>query len=276
MKRRPLAIILKYVSVILLSSVVFLPLYWILINSFKTTPELTSPRPTFFPHTVTLEHYANLFTQVNFMRYFYNSIVVALASTGLIILLGALAAYSIYRCRFRGRKTLFALFLSIYIFPRVLILIPLFVVFSRLHLVDSLLGLVILNVTITAPFSVWTLKAFFTTVPVELEDAALVDGANRVQVLFRIFFPVVAPGIGALALSAFLMSWTEYLFASAFIMSTELKTIPVGMALFLDQYFIDWGMLMSSSVLVALPPTILFAFIGRYYVKGLSAGAVKG
>jgi len=110
-KRRPLAIILKYVSVILLSSVVFLPLYWILINSFKTTPELTSPRPTFFPHTVTLEHYANLFTQVNFMRYFYNSIVVALASTGLIILLGALAAYSIYRCRFRGRKTLFALFL---------------------------------------------------------------------------------------------------------------------------------------------------------------------
>lgn len=276
MKKRPLAIILKYVSVIFLSSVVFLPLYWILINSFKTTPELTSPRPTFFPHTVTLEHYTNLFTQVNFLRYFYNSIVVALASTGLIIVLGALAAYSIYRCRFRGRKTLFALFLSIYIFPRVLILIPLFVVFSQLHLVDSLLGLVILNVTITAPFSVWTLKAFFTTVPVELEDAAFVDGANRVQVLFRIFFPVVAPGIGALALSAFLMSWTEYLFASAFIMSTELKTIPVGMALFLDQYFIDWGMLMSSSVLVALPPTILFAFIGGYYVKGLSAGAVKG
>ena len=276
MKKRPLAIILKYVSVIFLSSVVFLPLYWILINSFKTTPELTSPRPTFFPHTVTLEHYTNLFTQVNFLRYFYNSIVVALASTGLIIVLGALAAYSIYRCRFWGRKTLFALFLSIYIFPRVLILIPLFVVFSQLHLVDSLLGLVILNVTITAPFSVWTLKAFFTTVPVELEDAAFVDGANRVQVLFRIFFPVVAPGIGALALSAFLMSWTEYLFASAFIMSTELKTIPVGMALFLDQYFIDWGMLMSSSVLVALPPTILFAFIGGYYVKGLSAGAVKG
>ena len=267
---------LKYVSVFLLSSLVFLPLYWILINSFKTTPELTSPKPTFFPHTFTLEHYTNLFTQVSFLRYFYNSTLVAVASTLVIIVLGALAAYSIYRCRYWGRKTLFTLFLLIYVFPRVLILIPLFVVFSRLHLVDTLLGLVVLNVTVTAPFSIWTLKAFFLTVPLELEDAALVDGANRVQVLFRIFFPVVAPGIGALALSAFLMSWTEYLFASAFIMSTELKTIPVGMALFLDQYFIDWGMLMSSSVLVALPPTILFAFIGRYYVKGLSAGAVKG
>lgn len=276
MRKRPAASIVKYVSVILLSSLVFLPLYWILINSFKTMPELTSPQPTFFPHTFTLEHYTNLFTQVNFLRYFYNSVVVAVASTLVIIVLGALAAYSIYRCRYRGRKALFVLFLSIYVFPRVLVLIPLFVVFSRLHLIDTLLGLVVLNVTITAPFSVWTLKAFFTTVPLELEDAALVDGANRVQVLFRIFFPIVAAGIGALALSAFLMSWTEYLFASAFIMSTELKTIPVGMALFLDQYFIDWGMLMSSSVLVALPPTILFAFIGRYYVKGLSAGAVKG
>ncbi len=276
MRKRPGATILKYVSVILLSSLVFLPLYWILINSFKSTPELTSPKPTFFPRTFTLEHYTNLFTQVDFPRFFFNSIVVAVASTLVIIVLGALAAYSIYRCRYRGRKTLFVLFLSIYVFPRVLILIPLFVIFSRLHLVDTLIGLVVLNVTITAPFSVWTLKAFFTTVPLELEDAALVDGANRVQVLFRIFFPVVAPGIGALALSAFLMSWTEYLFASAFIMSTQLKTVPVGMALFLDQYFIDWGMLMSSSVLVALPPTILFAFIGRYYVKGLSAGAVKG
>ncbi len=276
MKKRPIANILKYVSVVLLSSLVYLPLYWILINSFKTTPELTNPKPTFLPHTFTLEHYTNLFTQVNFLRYFYNSTVVAVASTLVIIVLGALAAYSIYRCRYWGRKTLFTLFLLIYVFPRVLILIPLFVVFSRLHLVDTLLGLVVLNVTVTAPFSIWTLKAFFLTVPLELEDAALVDGANRVQVLFRIFFPVVAPGIGALALSAFLMSWTEYLFASAFIMSTELKTIPVGMALFLDQYFIDWGMLMSSSVLVALPPTILFAFIGRYYVKGLSAGAVKG
>jgi ABC-type glycerol-3-phosphate transport system permease component len=267
---------LKYLSVVLLSAVVFLPLYWIFINSFKTTPELTSATPTFFPRTFTLEHYRNLFIQVGFWRYFLNSTYVALASTLITVVLGSLAAYSIYRCRYPAREALFALFLSIYVFPRVLLLIPLFVIFSRLNLVDTLAALVILNVTTTAPFSVWTLRAFFTTVPLELEEAALVDGANRVQVLFRIFFPVVAPGIAALALSSFLLSWTEYLFASAFIMSNELKTIPVGMGLFLDQYFIDWGLLMSSSVIVAIPPIILFALVGRYYVKGLSAGAVKG
>lgn len=276
MKKRRTSNVLKYIFVILLSSVVFLPLYWILINSFKTTPELTSPIPTFFPRTFTLEHYTNLFTQVDFLRYFFNSTYVAVVSTIITIVLGSLAAYSIYRCKYRGRKALFALFLSIYVFPRVLLLIPLFVIFSKLELVNTLLALIILNVTTIAPFSVWTLKAFFTTIPLELEDAALVDGANRIQVLFRIFFPIAAPGIAALALNSFLLSWTEYLFASAFIMSNELKTIPVGMALFLDQYFIDWGMLMSSSVIVALPPIILFAFIGRYYVKGLSAGAVKG
>ncbi len=276
MKQRPAITALKYASVILLSSVVFLPLYWILINSFKTTPELTNPVPTFFPRTFTLEHYKNLFTQVDFLRYFLNSTVVAVVSTIITIVLGSLAAYSIYRCKYRGRRALFVLFLSIYVFPRVLLLIPLFVIFSKLGLVDTLLALVILNVTVNAPFSVWTLRAFFTAIPLELEEAALVDGANRLQILFRIFFPIAAPGIAALALSSFLLSWTEYLFASAFIMSNELKTIPVGMGLFLDQYFIDWGMLMSSSVLVALPPIILFAFVGRYYVKGLSAGAVKG
>jgi multiple sugar transport system permease protein len=276
MKKRPVATVLKYVSVILLSSVVFLPLYWIVVNSFKTTPELTSPTPTFFPHTWTLEHYRNLFTQVSFLRYFWNSTYVAVVSTVVTIVLGSLAAYSIYRCKYRGRQALFALFLSIYVFPRVLLLIPLFVIFSKLGIVNTLLALVILNVTVNAPFSVWTLRAFFTAIPLELEEAALVDGASRLQILFKIFFPIAAPGIAAMALSSFLLSWTEYLFASAFIMSNDLKTIPVGMGLFLDQYYIDWGMLMSSSVLVALPPIILFAFVGRYYIKGLSAGAVKG
>jgi len=276
MKKGRLKSALKYGFVILLSSVVFLPLYWIFINSFKTTPELTSPTPTLFPRTFTVEHYTNLFTRVNFLRYFFNSTYVAVISTFITIMLGSLAAYSIYRCRYRGRKLLFTLFLSIYVFPRVLLLIPLFVTFSKLEIVDTLLALIILNVTTTAPFSVWTLRAFFTSIPIDLEDAALVDGANRIQVLFKIFFPIAAPGIAALALNSFLLCWTEYLFASAFIMSNELKTIPVGMSLFLDQYFIDWGMLMSSSVIVALPPIILFAFVGRYYVKGLIAGAVKG
>lgn len=276
MKNSLLKTIITYAFVILLCMIVFLPLYWILINSFKITPELTSPRPTLFPRSFTLEHYRNLFTQVNFMRYLGNSLWVAVASTVVTVILGALGGYSLFRCRYPGRKAISSNLLLVYVFPRILLVIPLFVIFARIGLIDTLTALIILNVTTNAPLSVWTLRAFFTAVPLELEDAALVDGANRLQVLFRVFFPIVAPGIGSLALSSFLLSWTEYLYASTFIMSTELKTIPVGMSLFLDQYFIDWGMLMASSVVVAIPPVILFAFIGRYYVKGLSAGAVKG
>lgn len=276
MKRSLSKTIVTYAFVILLCMIVFLPLYWILINSFKVTPELTSPRPTLFPRSFTLEHYRNLFTQVNFMRYLGNSLWVAVASTVVTVILGALGGYSLFRCKYPGRKAISSNLLLVYVFPRILLVIPLFVIFARIGLIDTLTALIILNVTTNAPLSVWTLRAFFTAVPLELEDAALVDGANRLQVLFRVFFPVVAPGIGSLALSSFLLSWTEYLYASTFIMSTELKTIPVGMSLFLDQYFIDWGMLMASSVVVAIPPVILFAFIGRYYVKGLSAGAVKG
>lgn len=276
MAKKVLRTVVTYFFVILLCAIVFLPLYWILINSFKATPELTSPKPTFFPRSFTLEHYRNLFTQVSFGRYLWNSVWVAVVSTAITVILGSLGGYSLFRCRYPGRKALSSNLLLVYVFPRILLVIPLFVIFSKVGLVDTLSALIVLNVTVNAPLSVWTLRAFFTAVPLELEDAALVDGANRLQVLFRIFFPVVAPGIGALALSSFLLSWTEYLYASTFIMSTELKTIPVGMSLFLDQYFIDWGMLMASSVIVAVPPIILFAFIGQYYVKGLSAGAVKG
>ncbi len=268
--------IVKFSVAILFSAVVFLPLIWIFLNSFKTTPELTSTIPTFLPKTFTLEHYTNLFTQVDFARYLWNSTYVAIVSTVVTLVLGALAAYSIYRCRFPGQRVIFGLFLSVYVFPRVLIMIPLFIILSKLGLVDTLFSLVVLNVTTSAPFSIWTLKAFFTTIPFELEEAASIDGAGRMTALFRVILPVTAPGLAALGLNTFLLCWTEYLFASIFIMSTQIKTIPVGMALFLDQYFIDWGMLMSSSVVVAVPPIILFAFLGRFYVKGLTAGAVKG
>ncbi len=267
---------LRYLSVLLLTSVVFLPLVWIFLNSFKTTPELTSTIPTLWPRSFTLEHYQNLFTQVDFARYCFNSTYVAVVSTLITLVLGSLAAYSIYRCNYRGRKAFFALFLSVYVFPRVLIMIPIFVILAKMKLVDTLFSLIILNVSTTAPFSIWTLKAFFTTIPFELEEAASIDGASRLQALFQVILPVTAPGIAALALNSFLLCWTEYLFASVFIMSNQLKTIPVGMALFLDQYFIDWGMLMSSSVIVAVPPILLFALVGRFYVKGLTAGAVKG
>ncbi len=265
----------RYLSVAAVLAVVLLPMYWIVISSFKTLPELTSSTPTFWPRTFTVEHYVRLFAQVPFVTYFLNSVYVALASTAITLVLASLAAYSLYRCRYRGRHLLYRAFISIYIFPRVLLLIPLYVLFTRMGIIDTLLALIIVNVTVVAPFSIWMLRAFFTTVPLDLEDAAMVDGASRLQVLVRIFLPLSAPGLAAVALNSFLMSWTEYLFAVAFIISDRHKTLPVGMAHFLQQYFIDWGLLMSSSVLIAIPPIVLFGLAGRWFIKGLTAGAVR-
>jgi len=209
------------------------------------------------------------------MRYFLNSIYVATGSSLLVVILTSLAGYSIYRCRYIGRYFFFHMLLAIYIFPRVLLLLSLYPVFAKVNLVDNLLSLVITYVGITAPFNVWIMRAFFTSVPLELEDAALVDGANRLQILFKIFLPLVAPGIAAVAINSFLMSYGEYLFASILIISDEYKTLPVGMAQFLQGYEISWGWLASGSVLIILPPVIGFAFLGKYFIKGLTAGAIK-
>ncbi|MDR7542918.1 MAG: carbohydrate ABC transporter permease [Armatimonadota bacterium] len=265
----------RYLSVILVLAVVLLPMYWVVIGSFKTVPELTSPQPTFWPKTFTLEHYVRLFHQVPFVTYFLNSVYVAAGATAITLVLASLAAYSVYRCRYRGRELLFRAFISIYIFPRVLLIIPLYVTFTHLGIIDTLVALIIVNVTVVAPFSIWMLRAFFTGVPLELEDAAMVDGASRLQVLVRIFLPLSAPGLAALALNSFLMSWTEYLFAAIFIISDARKTLPIGMAYFLEQYFIDWGLLMASSVIIAVPPILLFGLAGRWFISGLTAGAIK-
>lgn len=267
--------LIKYLAVLLLLFILVSPIYWIFVSSFKPTPELIRVTPTFIPHTLTLFHYLGLLKETHFMRYFLNSIYVATGSSLLVVILTSLAGYSIYRCRYIGRYFFFHMLLAIYIFPRVLLLLSLYPVFAKVNLVDNLLSLVITYVGITAPFNVWIMRAFFTSVPLELEDAALVDGANRLQILYKIFLPLVAPGIAAVAINSFLMSYGEYLFASILIVSDEYKTLPVGMAQFLQGYEISWGWLASGSVLIILPPVIGFAFLGKYFIKGLTAGAIK-
>lgn len=265
----------KYLSVILVIGLFALPMYWVLVSSFKPTPELLSLRPTLVPHRFTLEHYRNLFRQVDFLGYYRNSLIVASITAFVTALAAAFAAYSVYRCRYPGRKVLFRLFLISYIFPKILLLIPLYIMFAKIGIIDSPLAIVAAHVTLTAPFSVWILRAFFESVPKEVEEAALVDGANRVQVVLRVFIPLAAPGVAAVGINAFLMSWSEYLFASVLVISDQYKTLPVGMSFFLQQYAIDWGIMMAGSVLIAIPPVIGFAIAGRYFIQGLTAGSIK-
>lgn len=264
-----------YLSVILVLAIFVGPMLWVFLCSFKSTQELLSIPPTFIPRRWTVMHYINLFKQIPFATYYKNSLFVAICTALVSTLAGAMAAYSVYRCRYRGREVVYWVFLFSYVFPKTLVLIPLYVVLAKLKILNSPLSVAIAHITITAPFSVWMLRTFFLSIPVEIEEAALVDGATRWQSLFRIFIPVSAPGIAAIALNSFLMSWSEYLFASVLVIKDEYKTLPVGVIVFLQQYAIDWGIMMAASVMIAIPPLIAFAIAGKYFVQGLTAGSIK-
>jgi len=272
---RKIKILGRYASVFLVLTVFILPMIWVFINSFKPTTEIMSSTLSFFPKNFTLIHYYNLFSQVNFGGYYFNSLLVALSTSIITVLLAAFAGYSVLRCQYPGRQRFFQLFLISYIFPKVLLLMPLYLVFSKINIIDNPIALIIIHVTLTAPFSVWLLRGYFDSIPKAIEEAAMIDGATRIQTLFKVFIPLAAPGLAAVAINAFLMSWSEYLFASVFIISDKFKTLPYGMSFFLQQYSIDWGIMLAGSVLIALPPIVGFAVAGRYFIQGLTAGSIK-
>lgn len=255
--------------------IAIMPFYWIFASSVKSPQEIISRAPTLIPNSFTLEHYAKLLTGSDFPTYMFNSILVSLGTMVITVALSTSAAYGLYRIRLPGRNFIFRIILVTYAFPGILLLIPLYGMMSRLGVIDTLIGLVIINVTFAAPFAVWMMRAFFSTLPVDIEDAAALDGANRLQIVLRILLPLAAPGVASIAIFAFIMSWTEYMFASVMIISDEKRTLPVGLAGIIGQYQIDWGLLLAGAALTALPVIILFSFVGRSFVRGLTAGAMK-
>jgi multiple sugar transport system permease protein len=263
------------ISVFLLLFVIVAPFYYVFTSSIKAPQEIIARVPTLIPHSFTLEHYQKLLRSSAFPTYLWNSVLVALGTMAITVFLATLAAYGLYRLRFPGRNFMFRVILVTYAFPGVLLLIPLYGMMSNLGLIDRLAALVIINVTFAAPFAVWMLQAFFGTIPLELEEAAALDGANRIQIILRVLLPLAAPGVASVAIFAFIMAWTEYMFASVLIISDAQRTVPVGLAGIIGQYQIDWGLLLAGATLTALPVLILFSLVGRNFVEGLTAGAVK-
>lgn len=267
--------VLKYVLIFLLLGVIILPFYWIFISSVKPTDELIRAIPTFVPEKWTVNHYSNLFAASDYGQYLWNSFYVAFWTMLITVILASLGGYSIYRCSYPGKNLISKLILVAYIFPQVLILIPLYKVMSSFSLINNLWSLIIINVTICAPFGVWLLKTFFGTIPMAIEEAAAIDGASQFKTLYKIFIPLAAPGMATVAIYAFLTSWTEFLFANTFILDEELKTLPVGLARFITQYNVDWGLLTAGAMVTAIPPLVFFAVVGKNFVKGLTTGAIK-
>ena len=267
---------LLYFSVIFIAVMTLFPYYWLIISSFKPPPELVRAQPTLFPETFTLQNYILVFKETNFIQYIRNSSLVGGITALVSTLLAIGAAYSTTRLRFRERGFITRLILVGYMFPPILILMPLYLSLSKLSLSNSLFGLTIVYIGLLAPFGAWLLRGFFASVPRELEEAALIDGASKFEALRLIFLPLVIPGIVSVVLYTFIMSWSEYLFALIFITSEANKTVPLGLEAWMNQYTVEWGSLTAAAVIASLP-ALLFFFITSKLSRGfLFEGALKG
>lgn len=268
-------------NIVLVSGLLFflaligLPFWWVVSGSFKVPQEIIARVPTMFPQSFTWEHYDKLLSSSDYGTYLVNSLFVSGLSAFLTLLLAIPAGYAFFRLEFRGRETYYRIILLAYAFPSIVVLIPLFTMFAKVGLVDTRTALIIVNVAFALPFAIWMLRSFFGSIPKEIEEAARLDGGPPLTVLWRIMIPLTAPGIAAVAIFAFVTSWTEYVFASVMILSDARRTIPVGFSGIIGQYQVDWGLLLAGASLAILPVVIVFALIGRWFVTGLTEGAVK-
>jgi len=252
------------------------PFYWMISSSLKNSVEFFAVPPTFFPKSITLEQYVKLFKETFFTTWFRNTVLVTVISTILSVFVATLGAYSLTRGRFRAKEAIANTVLLTYMFPPILMALPLYLLLARTRLINSLPGLMITYLTISLPYSLWMLRAFFQTIPYELEESGMIDGATRMQVIRKIVLPMALPGILATSLFTLITSWNEYLYALLFISSEELKTLSVGLTGFLTKHGIRWDYIMPGSVLSLIPIFIFFLYIQRYLIEGWGGGAIKG
>ena len=264
-----------YLPLILILLFLLFPFYWTFVTSIKPERELYGEVVTYWPREATFRAYRALFLDYNFLRPMTNSLIVALSTTVLTLFVATLAAYSFSRFRFRGRKAVMILFLTNNMFPTVLLLIPLYAIMRRLGILYTPLALVLSYTTFTIPFSVWLLNGYLSDLPMSLEEAGMVDGANRAQAFIKIILPVLVPCLVATGVYIFMTSWNEYTFAVMFTNEVS-RTIPVSLRNLIGQLGVQWDLLTAGGIITIIPVCILFFFAQRRLVEGLTAGAVKG
>ncbi len=277
MRRASAGYALYSLAVWCLVLVVAFPLLWMISTALKPNDETFALPPTLVPLHPTLGQFRRLLTETPFITYFTNSVVVALATTALVIVVGVAGAYGLVRFRFPGRALVANLVLFTYMLPAVVLLLPLYLMISRLGLANSLAGLVLAHSTFALPFALWLLRSFIAGIPIELEQAAMIDGASRLAAFVEVVLPQALPGIISTALFSFILSWNEYLYALVFINQDERKTLPPGVLTMLNQnQNVEWALLMAASVLMAVPVLVCFAFLQKHLTRGFGAGGVKG
>jgi multiple sugar transport system permease protein len=269
--------VLTYAVLIVVCLIIIFPLYWMVTISIKTSRDIYRT-PSLFPdfHRTTLDNFRMLLGKKHFLVNIRNSVIVATSSTVISVVISALCAYSLVRFKYRGQGLIGRLILLAYLTPASLLFIPLSVIVARLHLGNSLHGLIIVYLSFSTPFSTWLLMGYFRGIPADLEEQAMVDGATRIGALVKILLPLSLPGLVAVSIFTFTGAWNELLLALIFINSDDKKTVPLALQNLITGDTLPWGPIMAGAVLSALPVMILYFLAQRFMVQGIAAGAVKG
>ena len=261
---------------VLILVVMLFPIYWMVSTALKPGKEILSLTPVWFPSPVTFDNFRTAINVPFFWNDVVNSLTVVLSVVAISIVLAFLAAVSVARFGFRGRTAFVVLVIAVQMVPLTALVIPVYLLLDKVGQVDSLLGVIAYYLAIVLPFMIWTLRGFVANVPVDLEEAAMVDGATRVGAFLRIVFPLVAPGLVATAIFGFIQAWNEYIIAYVLLSSSSKQTLTIWLASFTTQHGTDWGGLMAGATLTALPVVVFFLLVQRHVAGGLTAGAVKG
>jgi len=264
-----------YIPIIAILLFLLFPFYWTFVTSVKPEQELYGAAVTYWPQNLTFESYRKLFVDFNFLRPMGNSLLVAVITTVVTLIVSMLAAYAFSRYDFKGRKGFMVMFLTNNMFPSVLLLIPLYAIMRKLGILYTPTALVLAYTTFTIPFSVWLLNGYINDLPLSLEEAAMVDGANRAQAFIKIILPILTPCLIATGVYIFMQSWNEYTFAVMFTNENN-RTIPVALKNLIGQLGVQWDLLTAGGIITIIPVCVMFFFAQKRLVEGLTAGAVKG
>lgn len=275
-RRRIRRVLLNLVTLTVAVLMVF-PVYWMITTALKPKSEVFTPDPTLVPQNLTLSHFARVLSDPGFLAFARNSLIVTLSVVAITMLIGFLAATAMARFDYRGRRASIIIILTVQMVPLEALLISMYVMLDSMGLVDRLLGVIVAYLAFALPFTIWTLRGFIANIPVELEEAAMVDGCTRLQSFWRILLPLIAPGLVAASVFAFILAWNEFILANVVLLSESQQTLPLWLASFQSSFKeIDWSGLMASSTLFALPVIVFFVAVQGRLHEGAAAGGVKG
>lgn len=274
MKKHRLRSIVLYTTIVVVITIIVFPYYWMIKESIDRGSIFKFP-PDLWPRKVSLGSYKSIMDERPLLQWFGNTFVVATLTTAITLMAALLSGYSLSRFRSRTNRAIGFVFLSTQMLPATLLVIPMFVIFRSLNLVDNLFSLVLANTAFALPMGLWMMKGFIDGIPREIDEAGRIDGCNRMQILVRLIIPLVGPGMVAVAVFAFILAWGDFFFARNLISSQSKWLVSVGLSSFVGEYSIQWDQMLSASVMFSLPPVLFYLFFEKYLVRGLTMGAVK-